>query len=692
MIVINNGFNHESTFQNKARHCFAPAVLLVSLLIIYWPGFSGDWYLDDFGNIHENPNVHLTALTADQITQSFYGMDKTHSHFNRPLSYFSLALNYYFGGTNPLGYHVVNFAIHYGTTVSLFLLTLNILKLPVLKGNYTKNAHAIALLSAFLWATHPIQVNTVTYIVQRMAALAGLFTVLSLYCYVKARTQRSYPDEKETFPYGWYAACVIAGGCAVASKQNAAMLPFSVLLLDILLIRKAPLSRHTRQVLKLLIPPVVIFILLIVFLGGLSVFQTSYSSRPFTLSERVITQPRVIFFYIGQLLNPSGATFTLLHDFPVSRSIFSPWTTLPAILLLTLSITACLLGNRKWPLFAFSYLFFFLNHVIEGSIISLELIFEHRNYLPSLFFFLPLAIGFMKVFNYFSYSTLLRNLATFGLIVWVIGQAHTSYMQNVLFRNQVIFWSTNVDLYPNLHRPRHNLAKALLIYGYEDDAENEMRQSLEGKGAAKIHQKYITIYNLGVYYFYKMEYQKALDQFSYILKSSPKHIKSIQKVAEVYLEIGASEKAQRFIEKALSISPNTASLHIIKGFVFLSMGKVNQAFLEAKIAEGLKADILSVNYIMGEGHRIKGNTKQAIHYFELITSSGRDHYAVLLSLAELYYLINDQPRLARIRAKLNEISADEKIENMLKVYDHRWNFVGKERMEYLNKAIASNDP
>ena len=597
MPVKKNSFNPdiESASPNKTRYCFALTALLVALLVIYWPSFKGDWYLDDFRNIHKNPNVHLTSLTAGEIAKSFYGMDPTHSRFNRPIAYLSLALNYYCGGTDPFGYHVVNFLIHYTTAVFLFLLTLSILKLPVFKKRYGEAAWAIALLSSLLWATHPIQVNAVTYIVQRMASLAGLFTVLSLYGYVKARANQQHSIDQGRFPYGWYAACIIAGGCAVASKENAAMLPFSLLLLEILLIRTDPFSRQTRQLVKLLIPPVVIFLLLVVFLGGLSVFQSSYGSRPFTLTERVLTEPRVIFFYIGQLLHPSGATFALLHDIPISTSFFSPWTTLPAILLIISSMGVCLLFGRKWPLFAFCYLFFFLNHAIEGSFISLELIFEHRNYLPSFFFFMLPAIGIIRIFDYFAYSAILRNFAAIGVGVWIMGQAHTTYMQNSLFRNQILFWNTNVDLYPNLHRPRHNLSKVLLIHGFEDEAKMEMRQSLDGKSAARIHQKYITTYNLGVYYYSKMDYQKALDQFSFILKSSPKHTKSLQKVAEIYLEIGDKEKALQFIDIALNHSPNTASLHVIKGFVLLSMGKVNQAFMEEKIAERLKADTLSID-------------------------------------------------------------------------------------------------
>jgi len=693
MQKLTNGNQAEKpgTRPNVNRYFLALAALLVCLLIIYWPSFLGSWYLDDFGNIHENPNVHLTALTADQITQSFYGMDQTHSHFNRPLSYFSLALNYYFGSTDPFGYHVVNFLIHYTTAVFLFFLTLNILNLTALNGKYEKDAFAIALLSSFLWATHPIQVNAVTYIVQRMASLAGLFTVLSLYCYLKARVNhRQCQVNQGRVLYGWYAACVIAGGCAVASKQNAAMLPFSLLLFEILLIRTVPLSRQARQVLKLLIQPAVIFLLMVVFLGGLSVFNTDYSSRPFTLAERVLTQPRVIFFYIFQLLHPSGAPFALLHDIQVSTSAFVPWTTLPAILLLISSIGVCLLFCRKWPLFAFCYLFFFLNHAIEGSFIPLELIFEHRNYLPSLFFFLLPAIGLMKVLDYFSYSTALRVLATFGALVWICGQAHTTYVQNTLYSHPVAFWTNNVHLYPNLHRPRHNLARSLLVYGLYDEAEKQMYKSLDGKSSGRVSHKYITHYNLGVYYLYKGKYPQALNQFSVILKTSPNHVKTLQKTAELYLEIGKSKKALDFIDKALAHAPRMTSLHIIKGFVLLSRGQIDAAFSEAALASSSNHHKLGAAYIRGEGYRLKHDLEQAIGQFDKVILWDHNHLPALLSLVELFYLTENASRLFQSLAKWQKVTAftsDKNQESILTKYNQRWNFVGGDRMNNLKEAM-----
>lgn len=672
---------------NRIRTLTALAALLLCLLLIYWPGFRGDWYLDDFGNIHENPNVHLRELTLPEITKSFYGMSSVHGSFNRPLAYLTLAINYYFGGTDPFGYHLVNFAIHAGSTVFLFLLTLNILRLPAGNATSAPNAWGIALLSTFLWATHPIQVNAVTYIVQRMSTLAGLFTILALYCYLKGRMRHIRQTGTRFSLVGWYTTGLLCGGCALASKQNAAMLPFSLLLMESVLIQRAPGAGQVRRLLKIIIPTTLVFLLLVYFLDGFSAVSGGYQTRPFTLAERVMTEPRVIWFYIGQLLHPSGAPFTLLHDIPVSTTLFTPWTTLPAILLLLLAVGCCLWSAPKWPLIAFCYLFFLLNHVIEGSILPLELLFEHRNYLPSLFFFLPLAIGCLKAIGHFTYAPLLRMGIVVGIGVWLAGQAHTTYALNRLFQHPVAFWTNNVELYPNLHRPRHNLGKSLLIYGQEKKAESQMYQSLAGKSSGRKAHKYITHYNLGVYYLYRGAYPQSLQQFSIILAASPTHVKSLQKVAEVYLAAGNGDKALAFIKKALTHAPHKSSLHVMHGFILLSLGKVDEAYGAADRASHSASGKIGAAYIRGEGHRLTREYEMAIGYFDQVAYMDVQHLPSLLARTELYFLTGKTDKLEGVLEKWRRITTAEDPDILLSGYDSRWNFVGSERMENLLKIF-----
>ena len=169
---------------------FAVLSLLVMLLIIYGNSFFGEWHFDDYHNIVDNRNVHLQGLSWQELRKTFSGTadGSEGGRSTRPLSYLSFGLNYLFGGTEVFGYHVVNFVIHFTAAVFLFLFICRTLQLPLLRDRYGEKAYGIALLATFFWATSPLHVHAVTIIVQRMASLAGLGTIMALYFYVRART------------------------------------------------------------------------------------------------------------------------------------------------------------------------------------------------------------------------------------------------------------------------------------------------------------------------------------------------------------------------------------------------------------------------------------------------------------------------------------------------------------------------
>jgi hypothetical protein len=110
-----------------------------------------------------------------------------------------------------------------------------------------------------------------------------------------------------------------------------------------------------------------------------------YQGRPFTLDERLLTQPRVLWLYLRWLFIPDISAFGLFHDdIPVSTGFLSPPSTILAIIALVALLVAAIAYRRKAPFFSFAVLFFLANHLLESSIIPLEMVFEHRNYLASL--------------------------------------------------------------------------------------------------------------------------------------------------------------------------------------------------------------------------------------------------------------------------------------------------------------------
>jgi hypothetical protein len=167
---------------------FAVISLAVILFSIYGNSFDCSWHFDDEANIKDNPGIHLTELSWNSIKGALFSDRNSPDIPYRPAACLTFALNYYFGGLDVFGYHLVNILIHLFTAIFLFLTIFHTLNLPSLQSKYAAHAYSLALLSTVLWAVNPIQIQAVTYIVQRMASLAGMFYIICVYLYLKGRT------------------------------------------------------------------------------------------------------------------------------------------------------------------------------------------------------------------------------------------------------------------------------------------------------------------------------------------------------------------------------------------------------------------------------------------------------------------------------------------------------------------------
>ncbi|TFG90999.1 MAG: hypothetical protein E4H15_06645, partial [Syntrophobacterales bacterium] len=306
MVTSDNGFdlNIGRRFPNGRKYAFAGVTLFLFLIIIYGNSFHCAWQFDDNPNIVENRNIFLKTLDWPAINKTFYAPEG--GRISRPLSYFTFALNYYFGKLNVVGYHIVNFFIHYLSSVFLFLFIYNTLKHATVRDRYGPSSYGIALLATFFWATSPVQTTAVTYIVQRMASMAGLLYIMAMYFYLKGRTTEGL-WRKVLF----WGLCALSAASSLAAKENAVMLPVSIWLYDLLLIQGVTREMLIKNV-KMLIP-VFLFVLSVGLLYTyISTLLAGYTNRPFTLTERLLTEPRIIIFYITLLLYPISSRLTLI--------------------------------------------------------------------------------------------------------------------------------------------------------------------------------------------------------------------------------------------------------------------------------------------------------------------------------------------------------------------------------------------
>jgi len=679
----NNSFdlNLKWHFRGDKKYAFTFIALFIALIIIYGNSFHSQFHFDDIPNIVNNPNAHLTSLSWENIKNAFYVTINGQKYLTRPLTRFTFALNYLIDGTNVFGYHIVNFAIHYLAAIFLFLFIYNTLQLPLLNERYGKTAYNIALFSVFFWATHPIQVTAVTYIVQRMASMAGMFYIMAMYFYLKGRMASGVGKR-----INYFALCSVAAIFSFTSKENTAMLPVSIFLYDLFLIQGLT-NENLKKNLKIVVLPFLILLFIGNFYVDLPSILDGYKIRPFTLYERLLTEPRVIIFYISLLLYPVSSRLTFLHDIEISSSFFSPWTTLPAIFLIFLSIIIAIAICRKRPLIAYCILFFFMNHLIEGSIIPLELIFEHTNYLPSMLFILPLSILALMILDYFFYRKSLQFIMFFVLIFLLAAQGHTTYIRNSLFINGITLWSDNIKKAPDLHRPYQGLGVALLSDGYYDEGLSELQKALDAKSAGNIHQKYRTHLSLGTYYRYYTEYDKALTHFFKSLDYLPNHPNTYNQIAITLFCKNSFELADKYIQKAVRMDPESGVIRSTLSLILLKKGNADDAIKEGKKALRLNKKFTKARYMIGEAYRLKNQLKQSVNYFEQYLKEYPGQLGVNISLIELYFLLNNQDALHQRVFHLLDLTKEKKLSEILLDYNNEFNFLDYSRIKRIVHAI-----
>ncbi len=372
-----------------------PIFLLICLC--YWPGLGGDYVFDDVGNILANQALKLDTLNWQSLADILRSGDA--GPLGRPISVLSFALNYYFSGSfAPHSFKSVNVVIHATNACLLFLLILTLL--PYLnreKQLRTQNPTQSALfaaIAALWWGLHPLNLTSVLYVVQRMTSLATLFGLLGILLYTRARTIQGKRHAWHDWRYYVAASMLLL---SVLSKESGALFLPLLLLVEVLLIGQDSTLRNSVFHGRLTFRKTAIFglvslaLLYCAWAVHLYLNPDVYLSRPFTFGERLLTEVRVLVFYLGQTIAPRLTALSLYHDdFILSESLLSPSTTaLCLILLLAISI-ACIYLRKVFPALLFAWAWFLVSHALESTFVPLELVHEHRNYFAIAMFATPI--------------------------------------------------------------------------------------------------------------------------------------------------------------------------------------------------------------------------------------------------------------------------------------------------------------
>lgn len=664
------GFPNEKlnsfSFGNKVS---AFILLLLLLSLLYHNTLDAIWHLDDYPNIVVNAKLHIDDLSFQSISQTFYSLNdgSKKDRLYRPVSCLTFAFNWYLGKNEVVGYHIVNITIHFLISFILFQTILMLYRTPRLHNKNKAEAYFIALLTSVFWAINPIQIQAVTYIVQRMAVLAAMFSIMAMYLYIRARISRSI----NTIFFSLL-GCAICLLLAIGSKENAILLPLNWLLIEVIFIRNISIKNNRRKF--------IIFVFGIsaaLFMSGLFLFTMmkieilslfkGYDSFFFTPFERLITQPRILFLYLSQIFYPMPNRLSIVHDIITSKTLTMPWTTLPAIIGIIFLVTASICVIRRFPLFSLGVLFFFLNHIIESSIIPLEMVFEHRNYLPSFFIFLPIASGIYKMLKHYCIHNRIMYLTLVTFITCLItGFGVANYLRNFDWKTHKSLWLDALQKAPNNSRPYHNLA----VRYYEKIGDYDTALGLYNQALSKTYNKrgnrYKTLKNIGNCYCKKGEYEKGISIYKILIKSHPQKLYIRYSLAAALIQTGEMQEALVNINLLISKNSQSSDYYNLKGVALLHLQRYELALLAFKQFYQMRSKDWRGPTGIGISLYGMNKFKEAIHHFFRAKQLAPQNIDLYLYLIEIYFRTNDTKAFKEETDKILSLFT---LDNILKALD-----------------------
>ena len=528
--------------------------------IIYSNSFDCSFHYDDISSIVDNKQIR----NLDELGNLWL------YYRSRFFAHLSFALNYHFGGQNVWGYHFVNLLIHLTNAILVYTFTQLVFETPVIREQEIANKrHFIALFSAFIFISHPLATQSVTYIVQRMASLVTLFYLLSVASYLKARLIQENSMKKIVL----FVLSGVAMFMAFFTKENGYSLPISIALVELLLLNNRIViskSLFKRLLLFLLICTGLMCYLLNTYsLAILKPIPPSIFSNFVAITSKsyLYTQFFVVLKYLQLLFLPLYQNVD--YDVALSEN-FADIRTVLSFLGILMLFTLSLFWYKKHRLLSFSVFWFFSTVLIESSFIPIsDVINEHRTYLPSVGFclFLPSALFIIDrhLKLYLAIPLLLFTIFFFSVL---------TYNRNKVWQNELTLWSDTQQKSPNKVRPLNYLGTEYLDEGNSEKAIACWSKAIEIQPNFKI-----LYFNRGVAFKTQKKWQEAIKDFSTVISIDSSEARSYFFRGEMYSNVKDMENALNDFKRVVYIDPNYKNGWYNLGVCYASLLKWDDAIV-----------------------------------------------------------------------------------------------------------------
>ena len=452
---------------NSFRGHSLPAIALLAVLLLAYvclkPGLTGGFLFDDAPNLED---LSAYGGVTDWGTFRAFVFGGWSGPTGRPLALASFLLNDNAWPSDPASFKYTNLMLH---LLAGALLAWAALQLCRFYGLDERHAQWSALFGSAAWLLHPFFVSTTLYPVQRMTQLAAIFVFAALAAYLHGRRLFALRPRAGLVWMG--GALALGTVLATLSKENGALLPLLVLTVEFCAPPGRPRLPLAFRALFLWLPSLAVLGYL---LRQLDFTPGLWPDRPFDQPERLLTESRILWDYLGNLFLPRIEGSGLYRDdIALSHGIFDPPSTAWAIAGLVALLAAAFWLRRRAPFFSLAILFFFAGHLIESTWLGLEPYFEHRNYLPAAFLFLPLARGLDRLRQQVSAATVaVSALAILGTLAFLTHQRATLWGDAEKLE---IYWALAA---PDSPRAQNALANFYARMGDAAQAETVITQAI----------------------------------------------------------------------------------------------------------------------------------------------------------------------------------------------------------------------
>ncbi len=582
-------FNQLVLSEEQIPHWGVFFILTAIVLIVFGRSLFFQFVWDDGYLIINNPYIKDVRFIGHLFQGDLMASTTTGhylSGYYRPVSMLSFMLDYFIWGTKPFGFHLTNLAFHLMNAFLGYLLIWQLSRKKV-----------IAFWSAVVFAVHPIHIEAVVPVYNRMGLLTVFFSLLALLCFVGGREKgRGALLVGSLFLYG----------VALLSKENAIVLPLLFVAYDILFY--APRESKKKALWKV----VAFYVFLILMVGlyfwirahnitrPLPSLRAAYPSLNYFSISHIATVISIFYLSIYKLLIP----YPLIPVYWINIASFLDWKVIVAIIMLIGSLWGIYAFRRKRPLVSYFLVFFFVTLLPYLNIIPIAEVYTFRErflYWPSL------AFCFLMVYAIYSFFNRIpaRNFAWWkGVLLGLtlVAGIYTVLSQG-FWRNNLALWKKAVRYTPNSQLVLLNLGEAYLQENNLKEARRFLEKSLTApmpKALNSIYLAQVDIATVDISLGQLQSAEKILEEAIKVGKAAGLNLFAVyDKMGLIYAIKKQPQKAEEFFLKALKSNPNFVTSLYNLGLLYYSQQDYNKAEDYLKRVVALKKDFEVALYALG---------------------------------------------------------------------------------------------